>query len=1107
MKVLDHLTRGALCVVGVLCILCLISAPLAVAQTTFSSPPFPAAPAGLNTQGNASTNGSVLQLTSSGGDQVGSAWYVNNGTGNNNGAVSLVSGFNTTFVFQFTGQNVNSGSINYCSVPGSPSVGRGGADGIAFVVQNGSFSNNTKGSNAVAPNTGTGGEIGLKGLTNSVAVEFDTWYNSEYNDTCAKPKSPTSADQVTIESCAGGAANAVDHNAGCQFATVDLSAIATPIYIGDKNPHTVQISYAPPAVSGSCPIGSLLGASGCGTLTVTIDTQPVLTAPFNLAYITGLDNSEDAYVGFTGATGGAFETQVINSWSFSATGATTVTNPVPPGGTVDNQFNNTPGNVNGYSYDFSTISNGQENCPLGCDNTNIVSNNIQVTPGTWPQYVIGTPYATSVLPTRPGNGPTAPGSIFANACYGGSVPISSASDANCPVANNSGNTVTNFITVKDTFDQPAVLCTPDNFPNCKLPLLPGTTVALIDFHPADSSKDWNPDTDTGQGETNPACTDLTGNNNNGVVTPTLCYLPNSLDSVYGDQTTTRGSKPPKNATKLATAFGVPFPITSVFVSAAGCPSIGTDTPLNNSNEDQPGFGTSANANVWFNGACQLYFAVNPAKVPQAYTCPQGVPNNNTCNNFTPAPPAVLTYGLGTAPSGGDAAPLINPNLSSNTATWTTSGIPLTGLTSLFPGDGAAQAFHWSSIDTIGIQEKNIYLQTTGVHTDCDNPDSDPNLVPPCYNTRYFNSTVNIDSVSPTPPTCATIPAPNGNGWYNADVVITGCTVTDALSGVYSGTIAPATGGTITTGLPLPGAGATAYFNLNTTVGAGNANAKAYTGTAQFVDYAQNPSAALQEGPFMVDMAFPTIPSGVSLSPAGPYTVNQVVTATFSCADVGSGIASCTGAPLAPSTACSTTSGVTTCTVNTTTPGANQTFTASATDLAGNGPVNAIAHYTVNAGPDLQLCELPAPCATSRADKVKPGSVLLYFNWGANLSTSTTATNVTITQSFPTSVVGSKPLAIAGVISFKKGGTPPLIATGASCSSSADVNTQLTTVTCQIASLPASTNTTTTAAAVLLTLPISSKAPLGAFNINASINGTGDPNLSNNSVVDTVTVSK
>ena len=1109
MKVLDHFSRGIVCFLGIVCLLFLTSAPLALAQSSFTYPPFPTggASAGLSTKGNASaTNGTALQLTTSGSSQVGSAWYVNNAQGNNNGTVSLVNGFNTTFTFQFTNPNKGQGSINSCG-----GKNRGGADGIAFLVQNGSFNNggSGSGSTALGPDNGAGGQIGFTGLSDSVAVQLDTWYNSEYSDICAASGSPTSADQVTIASCPAGAANNVDHKAGCQFATVDLSTITNPIYIGDGQVHTVQVSYAAPAPpppgaeAGVCPIGSALGDAGCGSLTVTIDARPVLTAPFNLASLTGLDANLDAYVGFTGATGGAWETQVVNSWTFSATGATTVTNPIPPGGTVDSQFNSAVGNVNGYSYDFST-ANGQVSCPLGCDTTNLVSNNVQVASNSWPQYVIGTPYATSVLPARPGNGPTAAGSIFANACYGGSVPISGASDANCPVANNEGTTISNYVTVKDTFDQPI----DDSPSHGKLQLLPGTTVALIDFHPADSTIDWNPDTNTNPTETNAACTNTGGVNNGGVVTPNLCYLLNSLDSVYGDQTTTRGSKPPKNATKLATAFGVPMPLTSAYVS---CPST-ADTLLNNANEDQPGFGTPANTDKWFNGTnCSLYFAVNPAKVPQAFTCPQGVYTNGTsCNNFTPAPPAILSYGLSTAaPSTGDTSFLYNPNLSDNTDVWKTSSIPLVSQ-SLFAGDGAAQSFHWSAIDTIGITEKNIYLVLPANNAEaCDNPDKEVGLVPPCYNTRYFNSTVNIDSVNPSAPVCPTIPTPNGsNGWYKTDVVITGCTVSDALSGVYSGTVTPAQGGTIA-GLPVAGPNATANFSLNTTVGAGNANGSASTGTVEFFDYAQNPSSTLQLGPFQVDMAPPTIPSGVSLSPAGPYSVNQVVTATFTCSDIGSGVGSCAGAPLAPNTACSTTAGVTSCTVNTATPGTNLTFTASVTDVAGNGPVTATANYTVTAGSDLQLCELPGspfPCASARADKVKPGSVLLYFNWGANLSTTTTATNVTITQSFPTSVVGSKPLAIAGVISFKKGSTPPIIATGASCNSSANANTGLTTVTCSIAKLPASTSTTTSAAAVLLTLPISSKAPLGTFNLNASINVNGDPNLSNNTVVDAVTVS-
>jgi Bacterial lectin len=330
----------------------IFGAPHSYAQNSFGYPPFPTtAAAGLQTNSwseNAGIVNGVLQLTSSGADQVGSAWYTNP-SGQIEGApatLSLASGFTTTFTFAFTNPGTN------CCAPG--------ADGIAFVVQNGSFSgyNNdtTSGAGALGPNDGLGGEIGFTGLTNSVAVEFDTFCNGEYADTCASPASPTSADQVTIESC-GTAANTVTHGTVCQFGTIDLSRLESPIYIGDANTHTAQIQYVPPTTAGTCSSGSTLGTAGCGTLTVIVDGQTVLTEAFNLGIINGYqDQTDAAFVGFTGATGGSWETQDIQSWSFSQ--QTIVGSPLQPG-TQNFDFNTTPGSLDIVSTIIPTLPNGQ----------------------------------------------------------------------------------------------------------------------------------------------------------------------------------------------------------------------------------------------------------------------------------------------------------------------------------------------------------------------------------------------------------------------------------------------------------------------------------------------------------------------------------------------------------------------------------------------------------------------------------------------------------------------------------------------------------------------------------------------------------------------------
>ena len=432
MKSLGLFSRTVSVIISAFCLLFLMGAPLAHAQSAFSYPPFPTTVAtGLEVNGNASVgNGNLLTLTPALGSQVGSAWYTNPGTGTTAMPLSLLNGFTTTFTFQLSNQGGIAGTN-----------GKVGADGIAFIIQNGGFSNGTSGAAAVATNTGTGGEIGFNGLTHSLAIQFDTWCNSEYHDTCSTSSNNTSADQLTIESC-GAAANTVNHNGNCSFGTVpDLSALSTPIKLADGAVHTAQITYVPPAnpAAGNCPIGSTSTTAGCGSLTIVVDGQTLLTVPFNLALL-GLDANDDAFAGFTGATGGSWELQNVLSWNFSVTKVETFmrpmrqqlqTSPLPavreyPNARLDDR-------------ERSLTCNDAKGNPnhLPRPSTLTTSNVVVPADSTWPQYVGGTPWATSICAARPANG------VAENLARSSSMPASgapihpepsAASDFFCPVS-------------------------------------------------------------------------------------------------------------------------------------------------------------------------------------------------------------------------------------------------------------------------------------------------------------------------------------------------------------------------------------------------------------------------------------------------------------------------------------------------------------------------------------------------------------------------------------------------------------------------------------------------------------------------------------------------
>ena len=182
---------------------------------------------------------------------AGSAWY--------NNPVNVEQGFVTEFRFAV----------------------RGSADGFAFVIQN----------IGLAALGGDGGDMGYAKLANSLAVEFDTWWNPEFDP---------NNNHIAVQSC-GTASNTADHRMGCTLGIqTDL-----PMRIADGRRHWVVITYDPS------------GGGATGLLTIAVDKKTVLTSMLNLGTLLNLTGG-DAWVGFSGGTGGATETSEILSWSFSS---------------------------------------------------------------------------------------------------------------------------------------------------------------------------------------------------------------------------------------------------------------------------------------------------------------------------------------------------------------------------------------------------------------------------------------------------------------------------------------------------------------------------------------------------------------------------------------------------------------------------------------------------------------------------------------------------------------------------------------------------------------------------------------------------------------------
>jgi len=198
----------------------------------------------------------VLRLTPDNTSQSGSAFISN--------PVKLVSdkGFMASFSAYFSFQITNTGGLN---------EGAGaGADGIVFIVQ------------TVANNVGTeGGGIGYRGIKRSLGIEFDTWGNGEQTqdpdgnhvgiDTNGNTQSTVTFSEP-----------ALFNNGAVWYAWID--------YDGDNQ--SLEVRYD------------------------TVNARPAMAKLSFKVNLPSLLVQEDAYVGFSSATGASYNTHDILSFNF-----------------------------------------------------------------------------------------------------------------------------------------------------------------------------------------------------------------------------------------------------------------------------------------------------------------------------------------------------------------------------------------------------------------------------------------------------------------------------------------------------------------------------------------------------------------------------------------------------------------------------------------------------------------------------------------------------------------------------------------------------------------------------------------------------------------------
>ncbi|MDX1486652.1 MAG: L-type lectin-domain containing protein [Acidiferrobacterales bacterium] len=206
--------------------------------------------AGLTLNGNAATVGPVLRLAPSSIGQRGSA-FTSSPVG--------ISSFSSVFTFQITN-------------PGGATDGFGqtGADGLTFTLQS-----SPAGAGALGAG---GGSLGYGGISPSVAVEFDTWFNGAALDTSSNDLGVnTNGNLASLQTAA--LAPQFD-NGAIWTAWVDYDGITLEV-----RTNTTGLRPAAPTLAQIIDILTTLGTS-------------------------------TAFVGFTAATGAAFGDHDILSWRY-----------------------------------------------------------------------------------------------------------------------------------------------------------------------------------------------------------------------------------------------------------------------------------------------------------------------------------------------------------------------------------------------------------------------------------------------------------------------------------------------------------------------------------------------------------------------------------------------------------------------------------------------------------------------------------------------------------------------------------------------------------------------------------------------------------------------
>ena len=383
----------------------------------------------------------------------------------------VANGFTTWFAFKLT-PNANS----YAT-----------ADGLAFVIQNSQGSNALYDSNAgctgiggagpTALGTG-GGCMGYGGIDNSLALEFDTYYNSwDPNDN--NPNNPNDDNHIALQNCGAGLPNSPDHysfvapseqTVSCQVnlgpanapvpTLVSNPQSSTPgvgtVTLADGNVHQVVVNYSGPLEAKPNLLQVFIDPPfNPGTHTPAATAVPVISGTYDITTALNLINSgsanDSAYIGFTSGTGAAFEENELMAWTYTPHTTVTQAQPLQPAGSPTYQ-----------PFPFGTHTYGVQYPADGPPTTGIsmTVTASTVSPALFAQLIAGTPFQGSVCQVYDDTGGNCV--IYSVSCsVTGSNPVQVVA---CPavtvVPNCIGSNASSCINVKTTYNSSETPVTP-----------------------------------------------------------------------------------------------------------------------------------------------------------------------------------------------------------------------------------------------------------------------------------------------------------------------------------------------------------------------------------------------------------------------------------------------------------------------------------------------------------------------------------------------------------------------------------------------------------------------------------------------------------------------